>query len=435
MNERIKYKLAWIEIKGIPACLWDNHVFNRIGERFGRLVKKSEASMNDGNLFLEKLVILVSHGNKILEEICVRWNKCIIKVWVHEFEENWTPTFLDNVDKEEEDIDVPFSVAGMMTGEGEEKSQNTKSCMGKMHESGVHGKGGKDADIETSPPRLDDPALEVGPTADNLMSRGELSNGPVVYAFGAQEKSDKDGPVENVLRKKRNSGSSTAQRIRVPRVPDLNVYADDLFNLDKIISAFGAKRNAKRKRRSPDRLNSFSKSEGDPVKKLKEGGLEEVSPELSTESGDANGRSSSPPFVDVEVENEVKETMAVGIKAFGVKLAYLKKGIREWRGNQKSGDLKCLAEWNKEVDRLERLGECRPLSSVERGTRANLRSKIKSLATQEALDLQQKARINWIKYGDENSAFFHRCCKVNMSRNRISGLSFDGVWETDPEGF
>ncbi|KAI3745347.1 hypothetical protein L1987_58458 [Smallanthus sonchifolius] len=296
-------RLAWIEIKGIPACLWDNHVFNRIGERFGRLVKKSEASVNDGNLSLEKLVIL-----------------CIIKVWVHESEENWTPTFLDNVDKEEEDIDVPFPVAGILTREeGEEKSQNTKSCMGKMHESGVHGKGGKDADIETSPPRLDDLAPEVGPTADNLMSWGELSNGQVVYAFGAQEKSDKDGPVENVLRKKRNSGSSMAQRIRVPRVPDLNVSADDPFNLDKTISAFGAKRNAKRKRRSPDRLNSFSKSEGDPVKKLKEGGLEEVSPELSTESGDANGRSSSPPFVDVEVEKEVQETMAVG-KRVGIEM-------------------------------------------------------------------------------------------------------------------
>ncbi|KAI3825459.1 hypothetical protein L1987_06948 [Smallanthus sonchifolius] len=160
------------------------------------------------------------------------------------------------------------------------------------------------------------------------MSRGKISTGPVVYAFGAQEKPDKVGPVENVLGKKRTSGSSTAQRIRVPRVPDLNVSTDDPFNLDKIINAFGAKRNAKRKRRSPDRFNSFSKSERDPVKKSKEGDLEEVSPELSAELGDANGRSSSPSFVDVEVEKEVQETMAVG-KCVGIEMDGFENRLRK----------------------------------------------------------------------------------------------------------
>ncbi|KAJ8431912.1 hypothetical protein Cgig2_013660 [Carnegiea gigantea] len=33
--------------------------------------------------------------------------------------------------------------------------------------------------------------------------------------------------------------------------------------------------------------------------------------------------------------------------------------------------------------------------------------------------LQQKAKINWCKYGNTNSSFFHGCIKARIQRNRI----------------
>ncbi|KAI3819711.1 hypothetical protein L1987_13559 [Smallanthus sonchifolius] len=87
-------RLAWIMVRGIPACLWDMHVFDRIEERFDRLVQKSEAYVEDGNISQEKLAVLVKHGAFISEEIKVVWGGAPIRVWVHEVEEDWAPSFL-----------------------------------------------------------------------------------------------------------------------------------------------------------------------------------------------------------------------------------------------------------------------------------------------------------------------------------------------------
>ena len=47
-------------------------------------------------------------------------------------------------------------------------------------------------------------------------------------------------------------------------------------------------------------------------------------------------------------------------------------------------------------------------------------------------DLKQKAKINWVKEGDENSKCFHNVINAKRRHNRIHGLNFNGVWETDP---
>ncbi|KAJ0451911.1 hypothetical protein HanRHA438_Chr15g0715361 [Helianthus annuus] len=43
-------RVAWIKVIGVPVLLWDRHVLNRIGERCGRILVKSEASFEDGNM-------------------------------------------------------------------------------------------------------------------------------------------------------------------------------------------------------------------------------------------------------------------------------------------------------------------------------------------------------------------------------------------------
>ncbi|MFS7978261.1 hypothetical protein Hanom_Chr10g00913451 [Helianthus anomalus] len=51
-------RIAWIKILGVPVSLWDRHVFNRVGERCGHLLVKSEADADDGNLAEERVAIL-----------------------------------------------------------------------------------------------------------------------------------------------------------------------------------------------------------------------------------------------------------------------------------------------------------------------------------------------------------------------------------------
>ena len=42
--------------------------------------------------------------------------------------------------------------------------------------------------------------------------------------------------------------------------------------------------------------------------------------------------------------------------------------------------------------------------------------------------LRQKARVKWLKEGDNNSTYFHRLINHRRRKNVIQGISIDGVW-------
>ncbi|KAJ0743862.1 putative RNA recognition motif domain, nucleotide-binding alpha-beta plait domain superfamily [Helianthus annuus] len=52
-------RVAWVKVLGVLVSLWDRNVFNKIGERCGRLIVKSEVEANDGNMAEERLAIIV----------------------------------------------------------------------------------------------------------------------------------------------------------------------------------------------------------------------------------------------------------------------------------------------------------------------------------------------------------------------------------------
>ncbi|KAM0000849.1 putative RNA recognition motif domain, nucleotide-binding alpha-beta plait domain superfamily [Helianthus debilis subsp. tardiflorus] len=93
-------RVAWIKILGVPASLWDRHIFNKIGERCGRLLVKSEASSNDGNLAEERVAVLVSSGKRISDEFLLTWKDHNINIWVEEISGQWVPNFLKDDGKE-----------------------------------------------------------------------------------------------------------------------------------------------------------------------------------------------------------------------------------------------------------------------------------------------------------------------------------------------
>ncbi|KAM0021237.1 putative RNA recognition motif domain, nucleotide-binding alpha-beta plait domain superfamily [Helianthus debilis subsp. tardiflorus] len=89
-------RVAWIKVLGVPASLWDRQIFNKIGERCGCLLVKSEASAEDGNLAEDRMAVLVPDGKRISEEFTLKWKDDNIKIWVEEIAGLWSPDFLKN---------------------------------------------------------------------------------------------------------------------------------------------------------------------------------------------------------------------------------------------------------------------------------------------------------------------------------------------------
>ncbi|MFS8015550.1 hypothetical protein Hanom_Chr15g01358001 [Helianthus anomalus] len=88
-------RITWIKILGVPISLWDWHIFNKIGERCGRLLVKSEAEASNGNMSEERVAVLVQTAKKLSLEFNLSWKDHKINVWVEEISGQWYPNFLD----------------------------------------------------------------------------------------------------------------------------------------------------------------------------------------------------------------------------------------------------------------------------------------------------------------------------------------------------
>ncbi|KAG5567370.1 hypothetical protein RHGRI_002806 [Rhododendron griersonianum] len=60
---------------------------------------------------------------------------------------------------------------------------------------------------------------------------------------------------------------------------------------------------------------------------------------------------------------------------------------------------------------------------------------IEILLLREEMALHQRARVNWMSYGDKNSTFFHACMNQRRQRNQLLMLKVaGGNWVEDEEG-
>src|ERR1044072_2046451 len=121
-----------------------------------------------------------------------------------------------------------------------------------------------------------------------------------------------------------------------------------------------------------------------------------------------------------------------GIFVLKEKLKLLKEKLKVWN-KEIFGDLNL-----KRKDLIARLNELD--KQVEDGgpndenskQRKEVSAELWSVARFHESLLRQKFRTKWIKEGDANTKFFHRCINWRRRLNNLDGVLLDGRWEEEP---
>lgn len=113
------------------------------------------------------------------------------------------------------------------------------------------------------------------------------------------------------------------------------------------------------------------------------------------------------------------------------KLKLLREDIKKW-SKDSVGDLKAKIEQEKKVmEHFDKLQEERDLEEAEVSCARESKSNLWHLLKLKESYAFQKARVQWIKEGDANTAFFHRCINIRNKVNGISGLLINNEWTDD----
>ncbi|KAJ9558233.1 hypothetical protein OSB04_012847 [Centaurea solstitialis] len=118
---------------------------------------------------------------------------------------------------------------------------------------------------------------------------------------------------------------------------------------------------------------------------------------------------------------------------FRDKLKKVKLAIKEWRKSGWGEIDKKVRLAKEEVKSWEDKGDVSLLDVSDREKWVEARKKWLELEEKNTAMARQRAKIKWVKEGDENSKIFHMACKVRERRNRIQGLSIHGNWSENPK--
>ncbi|XP_020258398.1 uncharacterized protein LOC109834794 [Asparagus officinalis] len=104
------------------------------------------------------------------------------------------------------------------------------------------------------------------------------------------------------------------------------------------------------------------------------------------------------------------------------KLKLIKKRIKWWKRYCFGSLSKLLSNLMAQIHSLNISKEARNLSSLESQLRSDLKDQVLSLANAEEIKWKQRSRVQWLKEGDNNSAFFHKVASFHHRKNFIPHL-------------
>jgi hypothetical protein len=114
------------------------------------------------------------------------------------------------------------------------------------------------------------------------------------------------------------------------------------------------------------------------------------------------------------------------------KLKGLKFILKEWSKKEYGGMEERVENLVEEIKALDIKGEDGVLAEWEVGIRKTKFEDLwRILKAKDAL-LAQRSRSRWLKEGDANSKFFHKCIKLRKSMNSIKALKENDGWVASP---
>ncbi|KAI3784437.1 hypothetical protein L1987_43536 [Smallanthus sonchifolius] len=271
------------------------------------------------------MAILARHGAKIAEEILIVWKGNKYRAWVQEEEGEWSPNFVTWGDKDMMEEVVPL--------ENNEKSPEVCMEDDKSGESeatkGLHGEGGNMGKTSYDCGTLMEPQYAVESRVQEVyFFEAEVKTlddevGPKVFFKAHKVNSSKGLSKKNkggLTSMGKGAGPQSSNSRRPGPIPDLNLHAEDPFDIDRIIWDGAFMEGVKKRKAVIDFSNTFTQEEA-ALKRSKKwvevrsqfsrdeantqivDGAEEKAEKI--EDGDSNMGS--------ELANEVKDTVEVGM--------------------------------------------------------------------------------------------------------------------------
>ncbi|KAL5166140.1 Phosphatidylinositol/phosphatidylcholine transfer protein SFH9 [Glycine soja] len=114
------------------------------------------------------------------------------------------------------------------------------------------------------------------------------------------------------------------------------------------------------------------------------------------------------------------------------KIKLLKQCIKQWSLTNGEANARKVIMIKKELNALENDINDRPLSQVEVTLKKSLQVQLWEAAYAYESMLRQKARVKWLKEGDNNSTYFHRLINHRRRKNAIPSIFMDDVWIHEP---
>ncbi|KAI3762771.1 hypothetical protein L1987_53212 [Smallanthus sonchifolius] len=242
-----------------------------LADEFRRLVQKSKACVEDGNISQEKLAVSVKHGDVISREIKVLWGGNPIRIWVHEVEEDWASSFLVPDNSCVSSVEV--AVVKDLEGEG---AKVEETSLGLLH--GLHGLHGGKANNEVEVPMGGNDDIVGDHIGESSSTQACSASRSGVFFFAAKNK-------------------------------------PDLLGL-------------KRKRFTADFSNTFVATEGEPGKRKRHPPCSPVRRESGIEVRSVLDDEDKGATLDGEVEKKVEETIRVG-QSVGIEMKGFNNQVRK----------------------------------------------------------------------------------------------------------
>ena len=114
------------------------------------------------------------------------------------------------------------------------------------------------------------------------------------------------------------------------------------------------------------------------------------------------------------------------------KLKCLKVTLKEWSKGEYGGMEERLVRLVEDIKNLDEKGEEGTLTEREVGLQKEMFEELWRLLKAKDALLAQRSRSRWIKEGDANSKFFHKCINLRKQRNSIKVLKENDGWATSP---